>query len=300
MHPQRYVLLSLVASIAWVAQAEPPRDPLLESFEGQWGLPGSSIACSGNEISLRFSDDGEWMDYLLAEPITIPDGSRTSQVRYRVHGVAGNSIRMALEGETRRTEAGELVVWDLVQTHPDVFCWHRTDWPVFACTSPRFRCGSETDALDRQMRSRVAEMLESLATGDFDSAARHFFLPDALGSEDLVRERQRLAESFEVLVRELGHPRYAREFVYTEEGHPPEFVSVTVAPSFWSVDTASDPYYIRLFTTDFAHAGEGYFQVAFHPRGDRTLAATFSLPKAEARRMAEVAGILLREIAPEL
>ncbi len=50
-------------------------------------------------------------------------------------------MRLALiVGETRLTDAGEPVVWDLVLKSEDSFCWDRTDWEQGGCTKNNARC----------------------------------------------------------------------------------------------------------------------------------------------------------------
>jgi pimeloyl-ACP methyl ester carboxylesterase len=39
-------------------------------------------------------------------------------------------------GETRKTESGDRVVWDLILLSPDSYCWRRTDWPPISSNEP--------------------------------------------------------------------------------------------------------------------------------------------------------------------
>jgi hypothetical protein len=59
---------------------------------------------------------------------------------YEIIDEAPAAMRLRLIGETRSTEAGVPVVWDLFLLDADRFCWHRTDWQVGACTKPLTRC----------------------------------------------------------------------------------------------------------------------------------------------------------------
>jgi hypothetical protein len=43
-------------------------------------------------------------------------------------------IRGAIRGETRRTDSGVPVVWDLVMIGPDEYRWRRTDWRFWQFT----------------------------------------------------------------------------------------------------------------------------------------------------------------------
>ena len=54
--------------------------------------------------------------------------------------VAAADVRGFMLGETRRTPAGELVVWELVLFSPTSYRWHRTDWPETGFTPEVIRC----------------------------------------------------------------------------------------------------------------------------------------------------------------
>lgn len=68
------------------------------------------------------------------------DGSIGDRAEYEVIAYTPDSIRLFLVGETRRTSAGELVLWDLVLVSADAYCWHRSDWPQGGCTKRIVRC----------------------------------------------------------------------------------------------------------------------------------------------------------------
>jgi len=74
-----------------------------------------------------------------ATPIERASGNPQPVVRYRVLE-SEPFLRMAIEGETRKTPAGDLVVWEVVMLSPDRYCWHRTDWPEGGCTAAIERC----------------------------------------------------------------------------------------------------------------------------------------------------------------
>ena len=78
---------------------------------------------------------------------------------------------MISPAETRRTSSGEPVVWDLVITAPDVYQWHRTDWPENGLTRAIIRCsGWRAPEFDLEGTARL--FLEALAAQEFLVAAQ--------------------------------------------------------------------------------------------------------------------------------
>src|SRR5262249_26983880 len=59
---------------------------------------------------------------------------------YRILAWSANALRMEIIGETRKTEDGDPVIWDLIVLSPDSYCWHRADWPPQGCTGRVLRC----------------------------------------------------------------------------------------------------------------------------------------------------------------
>jgi hypothetical protein len=49
---------------------------------------------------------------------------------------------MYLEDETRRTQAGDRIVWVLILQDPKTYVWRRTDWGADQSTKKILRCGS--------------------------------------------------------------------------------------------------------------------------------------------------------------
>lgn len=109
------------------------------ALAGIWCWPNISDG-SHNPHSLRFSVDGSklFLDYL--NPRVDADGKRIVGADYDVESIEATRARMRLIGEDRRTDAGELVVWDLVVLPAERYCWRRTDWAEDACTAPLTRC----------------------------------------------------------------------------------------------------------------------------------------------------------------
>jgi hypothetical protein len=81
-----------------------------------------------------------FMDLKAEKPVMGSHGEVESEARYRIVSQSGSALRMQMEGETRETDGGSPVVWDLVMRSEDEYCWRRTDWPYRACTAPIRRC----------------------------------------------------------------------------------------------------------------------------------------------------------------
>jgi hypothetical protein len=110
---------------------------------GDWARGDST--CLGNTHTIAFGGQGREMVLTFREPID--SVSRQRVVRYKVLQAGSNVqpelpvvIRAAMEGETRRTESGVPVVWDLIMASPNRYHWHRTDWPNGGVTGAVIRC----------------------------------------------------------------------------------------------------------------------------------------------------------------
>jgi hypothetical protein len=62
---------------------------------------------------------------------------------YFILGESDRAIRSKIEGEYRKTDIGNIVVWDMYLVNDDEFCWHRKDWSVTACTASMYRCSDD-------------------------------------------------------------------------------------------------------------------------------------------------------------
>jgi hypothetical protein len=70
------------------------------------------------------------------------DPDRPTEVRYEVREHSDKAIRlfMVQPAESRGTDAGELVVWDLILVSRDTYRWRRLDWPASGRTRDVVRC----------------------------------------------------------------------------------------------------------------------------------------------------------------
>lgn len=62
---------------------------------------------------------------------------------YDILRLSPTRIRGAIRGETRLTDAGVPVVWDLVMIGPDEYRWQRTDWQFWQFTAGVHRCSPD-------------------------------------------------------------------------------------------------------------------------------------------------------------
>lgn len=86
-----------------------------------------------NPHTITFSDDNKIANFTTMKPFK-SHGNLISFYTYNVLSNDDKSITMSLNGETRKTDSGDLVVWILFLKGTDVYCWRRTDWKSSACT----------------------------------------------------------------------------------------------------------------------------------------------------------------------
>ena len=121
------VFVALYAIGEWSTRVSPysvPEDAdIRETVTGRWTWTSDSAGCE-NAHTIAFAEDGEVMtitsnDIGMADPVTT----------YDVEFVSRSTIRGVIRNETRVTDAGAPVVWDLVLTSPDEYRWQRSDVP---------------------------------------------------------------------------------------------------------------------------------------------------------------------------
>lgn len=103
---------------------------LLDEVVGTWDTVGEKF-CNGsgythkielieNKTKVRFTF------YIEGEKF-IQDISNT--YIYTVLEVLDDRIIMQVDGETRKTDSGELVIWEFIFEKDGEYSWRRTDWP---------------------------------------------------------------------------------------------------------------------------------------------------------------------------
>jgi len=132
-----------VSSLCGVTQSR--AETVTDVLPGVWDWEAAPQRCQENPHSIDFTPDRKSME--VRHPKGAVMGKETPRVVtvYRVLSESPSSLRMRIVGESRRTDAGEPVVWDLVLLSRDSYCWHRTDWPPQGCTGRVLRCSAPSN-----------------------------------------------------------------------------------------------------------------------------------------------------------
>ncbi len=136
------LLATLLCLLALPAQAQ----TIFDRMTGDWALPFTEgMTCAENPHSLTFSADRRRAFFRWTGPMINYRGEVDQAGDYTVLNHDDGGITMALEGETRVTEAGDPVVWILRPANGvDGYCWGRTDWPGGRCVALHVRCRGAT------------------------------------------------------------------------------------------------------------------------------------------------------------
>jgi hypothetical protein len=108
---------------------------------GTWDWAGRAGVCRDTWHSIDFSSDGRFLTFTFHPPLQRAEGP-TRVVRYEVRSYSGQALSTFIVDppETRRTDSGDLVAWDLVLFGRNTYRWHRTDWEPGAFTRKVIRC----------------------------------------------------------------------------------------------------------------------------------------------------------------
>jgi hypothetical protein len=138
--------LPFACSIALLAScaSSPSRDAtdvsIRSALPGRWDWAEASPRCGDSAAQFAFSEAGPELRVHVPTGVYLGSTPLGPDATYRIVSESPRVMRMHMLGETRRTETGDLVVWDLVLLEADSFCWRRTDWPPEACTKRLTRC----------------------------------------------------------------------------------------------------------------------------------------------------------------
>lgn len=134
----------IIAVIGLLAALSTPvfAQDIFAGFEhGTWGYSGDQNAsCHKNPHRIRFSADRTRVEFVWSAPVTSYLNIQEPSFDYTVISQDNNGIVMAMDGETRRTPDGDLVVWVLKILPDNMYCWGRTDWPSTGCIAINIRC----------------------------------------------------------------------------------------------------------------------------------------------------------------
>ena len=113
----------------WTSYRVPPSTDIFTVVAGTWDWEGAKGFCTRDSHTITFSPDHRVMVLHYTKPWTDSAGVEHTVGEYDIQEADASHIRGMIRGETRRTAAGEPVVWDLQLQSHDVYRWHRTDWP---------------------------------------------------------------------------------------------------------------------------------------------------------------------------
>jgi hypothetical protein len=109
---------------------------------GKWDWEKSEPRCGDAAGTFSFSPDGRQVRVNVPAAKDLGTGTSGRDVVYEVLAEEGKTMRLRAVGETRKTDAGVPVEWNLLMLNADTFCWRRTDWKAGACTALLKRCAT--------------------------------------------------------------------------------------------------------------------------------------------------------------
>jgi hypothetical protein len=134
-------VLGVASYLVYTQSYEPPHDSdIFAVVEGRWAWTTSDSGCASDWHRISFTPARTVMTIAASKPYEGADGKLDSIAVYDILSHTGGSIRGAIRGETRLTDDGAPVVWDLVLQGPNNYAWHRTDWLRGAVTREIQRC----------------------------------------------------------------------------------------------------------------------------------------------------------------
>ena len=110
---------------------------------GTWGWVEGDASCGANSHTITFNADRSLMMIVFQNnhtPKKDQFDKENRKAHYEIRGHSRSHIRGFMLDEKRLTDAGELVVWDLVLTGPNSYRWRSTDWPEDGFTGEVVRC----------------------------------------------------------------------------------------------------------------------------------------------------------------
>lgn len=134
------LIREIVASIEIPAPAVATSTDVHELVAGTWAWESTGSGCSGPTQTFVVADDRKSMEIHHSEPIERANGSMESVTRYVIERSSPLVLHTFIPDESRLTEAGEPVKWDLVVIGRNRLAWHRADWPEGSFTGMLRRC----------------------------------------------------------------------------------------------------------------------------------------------------------------
>jgi hypothetical protein len=138
---QSWVLVMAILVVLGSSTVTTPQDRrIVDVLPGMWDWEQAPKRCQENPHSIAFAAAGTRMEVRHPKGAVIDKEPPQVVTVYRVLSEKPYALRTQIVGETRKTDRGELVVWDLILLTPDSYCWRRTDWPPQGCTGRVLRC----------------------------------------------------------------------------------------------------------------------------------------------------------------
>lgn len=120
---------------------------VFDRMTGSFGVPDvPAESCSANPVFSSFSPDRGRVNFVWGRAVPSYTGAMITAYGGMVVRVEGGSLIMLRDNETRLTDAGQPVLWEMRPTvAPDGYCWHRLDWDPAECL-PLIRCTPEANS----------------------------------------------------------------------------------------------------------------------------------------------------------
>lgn len=142
------VFFLIVSAMPAFAQLLSAND-IIENIEGEWAVPhrpegADDLVVDCLELSVKIwlrEENGETIYYSqFQDDVDNPVERAPIRVWAKSDGELGSFLLIQYDGETRTTDAGDLVKWRLIMPDNNSFTWQRTDWPTSGLTPMRQRC----------------------------------------------------------------------------------------------------------------------------------------------------------------
>jgi hypothetical protein len=140
MGPIRVLVMAILVILGSSAVTTPQDRRIVDVLPGTWDWEETPKRCQDNPHSIRFADAGKRMEVRYPKGAVLDKEPPPVVTVYRVLSEGPSVLRTQIIGEMRKTDRGDLVVWDLILLTKDSYCWRRTDWPPQGCTGRVLRC----------------------------------------------------------------------------------------------------------------------------------------------------------------
>ena len=156
------VFVAVIAYSTWPWTTPPYQAPSQEAFfelaAGTWDWESDS-SCATNPQVVAFSGDRQLMVIAMREKWENAAGDSVRASVYDLSARSPSFVRGAIRRESRLTDDGKPVEWELVLQDSNHFAWHRTDWRAGSVTKSLVRCPAGADSLVLPLTASEREVL---------------------------------------------------------------------------------------------------------------------------------------------